>query len=205
MDNQITPVHLIQPLYKHLMGWPVTFKDLEHIDDQVYRNLSELVNLDDVGCLYLEFVVTEDKLGELCAYILILQRIHYYYSYYYYYYYYNIYYHTNTTTTTILPLLLLGVTETVDLIPGGGDVTVDSTNLADYLDAQMKYRTLHRIETQLAEMLKGFYDVVPEPLLSVFDFQVGAYIYTLTLPLSLTTLPHTTTTTIYLLLPLPLY
>ena len=121
------------------------------------------------------------------AYILIQQRIHYYYSYYYYYYY-NIYYHTNTTTTTILPLLLLGVTETVDLIPGGGDVTVDSTNLADYLDAQMKYRTLHRIETQLAEMLKGFYDVVPEPLLSVFDFQVGVYIchlYSLTLPLSL--------------------
>jgi hypothetical protein len=35
MDGQITPVHLIQPLYKHLMGWPVTFKDLEHIDDQV--------------------------------------------------------------------------------------------------------------------------------------------------------------------------
>ena len=23
MDGQITPVHLIQPLYKHLMGWPV--------------------------------------------------------------------------------------------------------------------------------------------------------------------------------------
>ena len=23
MDAQITPVHLIQPLYKHIMGWPV--------------------------------------------------------------------------------------------------------------------------------------------------------------------------------------
>lgn len=33
------------------------------MDDQIYRNLSELVNLDDVGMLYLEFVVTEDKLG----------------------------------------------------------------------------------------------------------------------------------------------
>jgi hypothetical protein len=31
---------------------------------QVYRNLSELVNLEDVGMLYLEFVVTEDKLGK---------------------------------------------------------------------------------------------------------------------------------------------
>ena len=37
MDGQITPVHLVQPLYKHLMGWPITLKDLEHIDDQVYR------------------------------------------------------------------------------------------------------------------------------------------------------------------------
>jgi len=65
MDGQITPVHLIQPLYKHLMGWPVTFRDLEHVDDQVYRNLTELLNIDDVKELYLEFVVTEDKLGEL--------------------------------------------------------------------------------------------------------------------------------------------
>lgn len=63
MDGQITPVHLIQPLYKHLMGWPVTFRDLEHVDDQVYRNLTELLNIDDVKELYLEFVVTEDKLG----------------------------------------------------------------------------------------------------------------------------------------------
>lgn len=63
MDGQITPVHLIQPLYKHLMGWPVTLRDLEHIDDQVYRNLAELLDFDDVGELFLEFVVTEDKLG----------------------------------------------------------------------------------------------------------------------------------------------
>jgi hypothetical protein len=41
MDGQITPVHLIQPLYKHLMGWPVTFKDLEHIDDQVGAHMCE--------------------------------------------------------------------------------------------------------------------------------------------------------------------
>ena len=36
---------------------------MEHIDDQVYRNLAELLDFDDVGMLYLEFVVTEDKLG----------------------------------------------------------------------------------------------------------------------------------------------
>jgi E3 ubiquitin-protein ligase NEDD4 len=64
------------------------------------------------------------------------------------------------------------VTETVELVPKGGDLTVDNNNLPEYLDEQLKYRTLTRIQPQLAEFLKGFYDVVPEPFLSVFDFQV---------------------------------
>jgi len=126
MDGQITPVHLVQPLYKHLMGWPVTIRDLEHIDAEIHRNLMELLEIDDVGMLYLEFVVTEDHLG---------------------------------------------VAETVELVPGGGDITVDDKNLPDYLDAQCKYRTLDRINAQMLELLRGFYDVVPEPLLAVFDFQ----------------------------------
>jgi E3 ubiquitin-protein ligase NEDD4 len=126
MDGQITPVHLIQPLYKHLMGWPVTLRDLEHVDDQVYRNLWSLLDLDDVGMLYLEFVVTEDHLG---------------------------------------------VAETVELVPGGADMTVDNKNLPEYLIAQLHYRLMNRTRPQLTEFVKGFYDVVPEPLLSVFDFQ----------------------------------
>eukprot|EP01038_Epipyxis_sp_PR26KG_P005897 gene5897-8137_t len=126
MDNQITPVHLVQPLYKHLMGWPVTMKDLEHIDEQIYRNLMELLGFDDVADLFLEFVVTEDKLGQ---------------------------------------------TETVELVPGGSEINVTNANLPTYLEAQLKYRTMNRIKSQLTEFLKGFYDVVPEPLLAVFDFQ----------------------------------
>ena len=34
------------------------------------------------------------------------------------------------------------VTETVDLIPDGSEITVDNSNLPDYLDAQLKYRTM---------------------------------------------------------------
>jgi E3 ubiquitin-protein ligase NEDD4 len=108
------------------MGWPITLRDLEHIDEQVYRNLSELLDFDDVSMLYLEFVVTEDKLG---------------------------------------------TTETVELIEGGADMTVDNSNLPRYLEAQLCYRLMNRIRVQLTEFLKGFYDVVPEPLVSVFDFQ----------------------------------
>ena len=126
MDNQITPVHLIQPLYKHLMGWPVTFRDLEQIDEEVYRNLTGLLDIDDISVLCLEFTVTEDHWG---------------------------------------------VAEEVELIPGGSNVAVEESNLPEYLDAQLKYRTMDRIKDQLAELVKGFYDIVPEPLLSVFDFQ----------------------------------
>jgi hypothetical protein len=125
-DNQITPVHLVQVMYKHIMGWPVTLRDLEHIDDQIYRNLCELLDFDDVSMLYLEFVVTEDHLG---------------------------------------------VTETVELVPGGDERSVDNNNLPEYLDAQLRYRMMNRVKFQLVELLRGFYDVVPEPLLSVFDFQ----------------------------------
>ena len=35
MDTQITPVHFVQPLYKHLMGWPICFRDLERVDEEV--------------------------------------------------------------------------------------------------------------------------------------------------------------------------
>ena len=65
----------------------------------------------------------------------------------------------------------LGVTETVELVPGGSDMTVTNANLPKYLEAQLRYRLLGRVNKQLLEMLRGFYDVVPEPLMSVYDFQ----------------------------------
>ena len=110
MEGHITPVHLVQPMYKHLMGWPVSLRDLEHIDEQIYRNLCELLDFDDVGILYLEFVVTEDHLG---------------------------------------------ITETVEIVPGGAELTVDNSNLPAYLEAQLRYRLLNRVKSQMAEFLRG--------------------------------------------------
>ena len=126
MDGHITPVHLVAPLYKHLMGFPITLNDLEYIDDQVHRNLVELLDQEDVSMLYLDFSVTED---------------------------------------------VLGMTQSVSLVPGGEDIMVTNDNLGDYLREQLKYRLLVRIMDQLREFLKGFYDVVPEPLLAVFDYK----------------------------------
>ena len=126
MDNQITPVHFVQPLYKHLMGWPITLRDLEHIDDQIYRNLLSLLDLQDVSALELDFLVTEDHLG---------------------------------------------MTETVELVKNGGNITVTNENIGEYLLAQLRYRLCDRNAAALSALLRGFYDIVPEPLLSIFDFQ----------------------------------
>lgn len=65
----------------------------------------------------------------------------------------------------------IGVKKTVELIPDGANVDVTEDNLPEYIEACLKYRLLGRYEAQLNELLLGFFDVIPEPLLTVFDFQ----------------------------------
>ena len=33
------------------MGWPVSFRDLEQVDDQIYNNLLQMLDMDDVSVL----------------------------------------------------------------------------------------------------------------------------------------------------------
>jgi E3 ubiquitin-protein ligase NEDD4 len=58
-----------------------------------------------------------------------------------------------------------------ELKPGGAKCTVTNDNLEEYLALQCQYRLLGRIKEQVKQMLLGFYDVIEEPLLSVFDYQ----------------------------------
>ena len=125
-DAQLVPVHLVRPLYKHLMAWPIVLSDIEHVDDDVYKNLCSLLDMDDISILGLDFSVTEDRFGEKVS---------------------------------------------VDLINNGSNIDITEENLTEYLESQVKYRLLTRVHDQLFHLLSGFYDVVPEPLLSVFDFQ----------------------------------
>merc|ERR1712238_229894 len=65
----------------------------------------------------------------------------------------------------------LGVKEEIELVKGGKDREVNGGNVNEYLEANFKYRLLENIRPQLTEILLGFFDVIPEPLLTVFDFQ----------------------------------
>mmetsp|Transcript_15343 Transcript_15343/g.49888 ORF Transcript_15343/g.49888 Transcript_15343/m.49888 type:complete len:620 (+) Transcript_15343:73-1932(+) len=125
-DRQIVAGHLVRPLYKHILGWPLTVADLEQLDADTYANLCKLKDLDDVEVCCLDFTVTEDHWG---------------------------------------------TAQTVELKSDGANCTVTNSNVDDYIQLQMRYRLLDRVKEQVKALLIGFYDVVPEALLSVFDFQ----------------------------------
>ena len=117
--------HMARYLYKHLLGFPVTFDDLSELDYDYYQSLRKLVQMGkDVEHACLDFTVTED---------------------------------------------LFGVKESVDLIPNGSETDVILDNLGEYLEANLRYRLMTRIQPQLTELLLGFFDVVPEPALTIFD------------------------------------
>jgi E3 ubiquitin ligase SMURF1/2/E3 ubiquitin-protein ligase NEDD4 len=66
---------------------------------------------------------------------------------------------------------MFGETIIVDLKPGGRDIDVDDDNKAEYIDLMIKYTMFGSVKDQLQALLRGFYEVVPAFLVSVFDFQ----------------------------------
>ena len=66
---------------------------------------------------------------------------------------------------------MMGESKVYPLIEGGEDVDVTSENLKLFLESRLKYFVLDRVKDQLKELLIGFYEVVPQALLIVFDFQ----------------------------------
>ena len=65
----------------------------------------------------------------------------------------------------------MGATQAVDLVPGGADIDVTGDSLPEYMEAILRYKMMDRVKPQLCELLLGFYDVIPMPLLTIFDSQ----------------------------------
>jgi len=57
----------------------------------------------------------------------------------------------------------------IELVEGGADIEVTNDNLSEYFEAILRYKVFDRTLPQLTELLLGFYDVIPEPALTVFD------------------------------------
>jgi hypothetical protein len=58
-----------------------------------------------------------------------------------------------------------------ELKPNGSNIMVTDDNKNEFLYLSLKHRMLDSIKPQLEHFLKGFYEVLPSDLLSVFDYQ----------------------------------
>uniref|UniRef100_A0A7S4II14 HECT-type E3 ubiquitin transferase n=1 Tax=Odontella aurita TaxID=265563 RepID=A0A7S4II14_9STRA len=127
-DRQLVAGHMVQHLYKQLLGWPLLFNDLETVDEDYYKNLKKLaeMNPEEVEYLCLDFTTTEETMGDK---------------------------------------------KVVHLVPNGDQMEVQADNLPEYFEACLKYKLNGQVKAQLNELLLGFFDVIPEPLLTIFDFQ----------------------------------
>ncbi|MCJ1432825.1 hypothetical protein MMC27_002182 [Xylographa pallens] len=64
-----------------------------------------------------------------------------------------------------------GVTEIVDLIENGRNIPVTEENKQEYVQLVVEYRLTGSVKVQLEEFLKGFHDIVPAELISIFNEQ----------------------------------
>ena len=62
LDGQLINGHLAKHLYKHILGWPIQFKDLESVDGEYYNSLKQMqtmvasgMDLSDLG---VDFTIT---------------------------------------------------------------------------------------------------------------------------------------------------
>jgi len=62
-DRQLIKGHMVRHLYKHLLGWPITFEDLEAQDEAYYQALKKFTTMQDLSIMCLDFTITEETMG----------------------------------------------------------------------------------------------------------------------------------------------
>ena len=65
---------------------------------------------------------------------------------------------------------VMGEKKTIELCKNGAEVDLVADNLGEFMEANLKYRMLDSTKHQTMSILLGFYDVIPESLMTIFDF-----------------------------------
>jgi hypothetical protein len=138
---QLLDGHPMLPyIYKHILGCPVSFRDVESIDAEQYKTLKNMQEQYDSGedlrKLSQRFPATgpETTMSE-----------------------------TNVREDGKQDEQGAKVVENTQL--------VTNENLPDYLEACLQYQVMDRVKEPLKELLLGLFEAIPEPLLTIFDFQ----------------------------------
>ncbi|KAI2653321.1 E3 ubiquitin-protein ligase NEDD4 [Labeo rohita] len=64
---------------------------------------------------------------------------------------------------------LFGQTHQHELKLGGADIVVDDTNKKEYIHLVMQWRFVDRIQRQMTAFKEGFYELIPQDLIKIFD------------------------------------
>ncbi|ATY58877.1 E3 ubiquitin-ligase TOM1 [Cordyceps militaris] len=64
-----------------------------------------------------------------------------------------------------------GVTRIVDLVPNGREIPVTDDNKQEYVRLVVEHRLLTSVKDQMESFLKGFHEIIPAELISIFNEQ----------------------------------
>ncbi|TQV98004.1 HECT (ubiquitin-transferase) domain-containing protein [Cordyceps javanica] len=64
-----------------------------------------------------------------------------------------------------------GVTKIVDLVPNGREIPVTEENKQEYVRLVVEHRLLTSVKDQMESFLKGFHEIIPAELISIFNEQ----------------------------------
>ncbi|EIE20172.1 HECT-domain-containing protein [Coccomyxa subellipsoidea C-169] len=123
-DGQLIDAYFTRSFYKHMLGQPLTYQDIEGVDPEYFKNLTWLLEHDMTDVVDLNFVEEVDYFGRV---------------------------------------------EHVELKPGGRDIKVTNENKREYVDLVAEHRMTTAIRAQIQAFLKGFWEMVPRDLISMFN------------------------------------
>ncbi|KAJ5815527.1 hypothetical protein N7474_007304 [Penicillium riverlandense] len=75
------------------------------------------------------------------------------------------------TETFAIETDAFGEKEVIDLIPDGRNIPVTQENKEEYVQRVVEYRLVESVREQLDNFLKGFHDIIPPDLISIFNEQ----------------------------------
>ncbi|KAK2593791.1 E3 ubiquitin-protein ligase tom1 [Conoideocrella luteorostrata] len=64
-----------------------------------------------------------------------------------------------------------GVTNVIDMVPNGRDIAVTEENKHEYVRLVVEHKLLSSVKDQMASFLKGFHEIIPAELISIFNEQ----------------------------------
>jgi hypothetical protein len=139
---------LASHLYMLILGMPIMLHDLKHMDVQYHIYLRSLMTMFPQESRE----TSNTGISSLGLNFSISEK-------------------ASSPRDDMVPLAPNSLIDMIPLVPNGDLIAVDDENLPEYIKSVMRYRLFGRHEVQLESFLLGFLEVVPEPLLAVFDHQ----------------------------------